>query len=125
MFDPIRRWWRESREWRRTHDQTFAEVAVADADGITAFQRRIMSAVEPTIRSDSFMRAVMSDGTPYLVANIPGTSSQLFVYPREAGISTKDACRGEKWTPYEEWDFRTPDELISAVVSDLRKEHAI
>lgn len=127
MLGRIREWWRAEKEWRRAHKLAFAEAATTDADGVTSFQRRLVSAVQPTVPLGSFNRVVAENGEAYFVAPVPGTSMQLFVYLNEAqllGVPGPGRSSREGRI-YEEWDFRTPDELINAVVEDLRQTHAV
>jgi len=127
MLGRIREWWRAKWEWRRAHKLAFAEVATTDAEGVTSFQRRLVSAVQSTVLPDSFNRVVAQNGEIYFVAPIPETSMQLFVYANGAEL-TGAPTRGRssrEGRSYEEWDFRTPDELINSVVEDLRKAHAV
>ena len=127
MLGRIREWWGAQRQWRRRHVQAFAEVASSDPEGVTVFQRRLISAVGPWIASDSFKRVPTTDGTVYFVADVPGTSMQLYVYRNEAGLA--DSAKGGRlpdgWKPYEEWDFLTPNDLVNAVIRDLSGEHAV
>ena len=127
MFGRIANWWREQKEWRQVHERAFGSVGIPDADGVTSFQRQLMAAVADVMPPSTFQRATMQGspfaGETYFVADIPGTKMQLFVYPREAGISNPPKTgilSATKWGPYEEWDYRTPDELIAAVVEDVK-----
>ena len=119
MLERIVSWWQQRGAWRREHVEAFARVSVADAEGITQFQRRVIEAVAFAIPSGSFELKVHADGTNYLVAPLPKTSAQLFVYDTEAGI-----FGGGEEVHFEEWDYRTPEDLIGNVVAYVRKAHA-
>ena len=121
MLGRIANWWRAQKEWRRVHIQAFAEADVADSEGITIFQRRLIDAVSDVIASSAFRRET-SAGEVYLVAEIPGTDKELFVYSTEAQFASvsKSGDYSKRW-PFEEWDYRTPDELIAAVVEDIKR----
>lgn len=56
----------------------------------------------------------------YLVAGLPGSASKVFIY--ENGSSIHESGRDYI---AEEWDFKTPDELIQAVVTEATRRVAI
>ena len=119
MLGRIADWWRAQKEWRRTHLRTFAEVAVVDSEGVTVFQRRLMDAIDHLIPRSAFRRESWG-AEPYFVADVPGTNKKLFVYSTEAQFAlSKTSINADRW-PFEEWDYRTPDDLIAAVVEDVK-----
>jgi hypothetical protein len=119
MLGRIVSWWQRHGAWRREHVDTFAQVSVADADGITPFQHRVVEAVAFAIPTNAFESKVHADGTTYLVASLPERTSQLFVYDTEAAILGDGGD-----AHFEEWDYRTPDDLIRSVIAHVRKVHA-
>jgi hypothetical protein len=129
MFGRIKQWWRAERTWRREHIEAFAEATVCDTEGVTNFQRRLMASAESAVPAISFRREQSKEGGVglYFVADVPGTAMQLYVYPNEAGFGNapKRGLFADGVRPYEEWSFRTPDELIQAIVDELRKPHAV
>ena len=80
---------------------------------------QLLSAVEHIIPRASFEASYHADGTKMFTSLIAGTSDKLYIYDIEAGIfgSLKDLR-------FEEWNYRTPEELIAAVVSALNALHA-
>jgi hypothetical protein len=121
MFRTISKWWRSGGEYRRAHNAAFAPFKQADADGVTALQRRMMSELSSIIPAASYLRAHHPDGTT-LEADIPGTKQRLHLFPAEAAISLDTSKLGSyaHYVPHEEWDYRTPEELINAVVRDVK-----
>jgi hypothetical protein len=120
MIERLANWWRNQKEWRRTHLDAFARVGIPEPDGVTPFQRQLMAAVGELIPSSSFQSKIKGDET-YFVADVPNTKMRLFVYSNEAGLgipTNQDAF--SDWRTFEEWDYRTPDELIAAVVEKVK-----
>ncbi len=111
--------WRNARQWRREHVESFARVATPNEEGVTPFQAQCLAAVDSIVSRGAFQVAVHSDGTRYFVAPIPGTTAELFVHDTEAGIHGPSL----DWR-FEEWDYRTPEELVAKVVESLHELHA-
>jgi hypothetical protein len=111
--------WNARGQWRREHGEAFARAAERDHDGITQFQRDLLAAVVHLLPPRSFRTELHQDGTKYMVARLPAADAELFVYANEAGIHGAALHR-----VFEEWDFRTPSELIAAVRSSLEAKRA-
>ena len=127
MLRYVAKWWNESRQWKQEHVATFAAACVRNSDGTTVLQRRLIASIAEVMPEVSFERELEADGVVRFAAQVPNTKFRLYVYPNEAGFmdtSKKRPVYGTDWRPFEEWDFRTPDELISAVTKHLTKLRA-
>lgn len=110
-------WWKNLRQWRQDHKAAFAAMSTSGADGVTVFQAHCLETISEVVPRVSFERIKPESGDAlYLVAPIPNSDSRLFIYNTEAGIHGP----GGDWR-FEEWDFRTPTELIEAVVQAIRE----
>ena len=113
-------WFRKEREWRRDHIAAFSFVTVKEADGLTRFQHQAIAAVAPFVSAEHFKRVSMDKGDgEYLVAPIGTNGSELYIYPNEASIF---GAKPNAW--FEEWDYRTPDQLLQALVQECAKRAA-
>jgi len=115
MLKGVLNFWKESRR-RRNHLNTFSGMDERDESGLTTFQAQCLTAVAGHLPRASFERVTHPDGTFCLVAPIDGVGTKLFIYEIEAGIHGPS----HDW-PFEELDFRTPRELITAVVQAVNK----
>ena len=73
-----------------------------------------LSAVSTFVSPERFRRVAM-DKEPgnYLVAELGTGSAEVFIYPNDAAIF------GQKPNAsFEEWGYRTPEELIEALVRE-------
>jgi len=122
MFGFIARWWQRGVEYRRAHNAAFAPFKEVDSDGITVFQRRMMSELSSVIPPDNFIRGSDSSKAVILEADVPGTKKRLYLYPAEAGIAldTSRPPSYSRYAPHEEWDYRTPEELMKAVIEEVK-----
>ena len=107
-------WVQRQREWRREHIAAFAAVAQAEADGLTIFQHKAVAAVARFVPRNQFKR-VPADGkeSDYLVGQLGSHGSELHIYANEAHIF---GSKPHRW--FEEWDYRTPEELLQALVEE-------
>jgi hypothetical protein len=79
-----------------------------------------MSAVAPFVSRDNFRRIAMDKGGgEYLVAPLTENGAELFIYPNEASIF---GAEPNAW--FEEWDYRTPAELLQSLVQECASRAA-
>ena len=110
-------WWRESRQWRHDHLSAFSTVGGIDGNGLTTFQNQCLNAVSIYLPASSFERITGKDNMVYLKAPIGNSGVQLFIYETEAGMHGPFLDR-----LFEEWDFRTPADLITEVTTTLKAQ---
>ena len=55
----------------------------------------------------------------YLVAALGSGGAELYIYPNEASIF---GAKPNAW--FEEWDFRTPTDLLQALVTECARRAA-
>jgi len=110
MIDRAIAWCRNASERRRKHKQAFDAVATIDANGQTIFQTRCIYAVSTHISPSTYKRVDHDAESFFLVAPVGSRGAEIWIYDVEAGI-----FGGGLDLRFEEWDFRTPDDLISAV----------
>src|SRR3954469_1423411 len=123
MFKTIRQWKKEDSEYRRAHNAAFDPVRVVDPTGLSVFQRRAIAAIGDLVPPATFSQQRDAEGAIYLTADIPATQKRLYLYRSEAAVLLDTAIRRAPYWDYaiyEEWDFRTPEELIHAVRRDVR-----
>jgi hypothetical protein len=107
-------WFKKQRQWRRDHVAAFSAAMQRQADGLTLFQCQAISALSRLVPAASFQRSVMSKGHgEYLLAPIGHSGAELYVYPNEAAIL---GAKPYAW--FEEWDYRTPEDLLQALVEE-------
>jgi hypothetical protein len=107
-------WVRRQREWRRDHIAAFAAAINAQPDGLTAFQHNALASVARFVPPHEFKRVPTKSKEPdYLVAPFGSRGSELYIYANEAHIF---GTKPHRW--FEEWDFRTPEELLQALVEE-------
>jgi hypothetical protein len=115
MTNPILKWWQDQKQWRADHLRAFEIVKAKGADGLTVFQRDLASVLSAAPFNLKFELGNSEDGDQYLWGNVEKSDVKVYVYEKECGYFT-----GEKWFIFEEWDFRTPDELVNKFISELR-----
>jgi len=110
----VLQWFGKQRQWRQEHIAAFAAVAGMQSDGLTLFQHRSLVALSGIVAPESFRRVAMnSEPGVYLLAPIGTKGRELYIYPNEASIF---GTKPHAW--FEEWDYRTPEDLISALVAE-------
>ena len=110
----IRAWFERQRQWRREHIAAFAAVADKHDDGLTAFQHNAISALATLVEANSYLRRVMPDDLgECLIAPLGNNGAVLWIYVTDAGIF---GVKPHSW--FEEWDYRTPDDLLKALVAE-------
>lgn len=113
-------WLRNERQWKRDHVAAFTAVAAKQMDGLTLFQHQALSVVAQFVETERFKRIVMKDEEgEYLVAPLGSHGAELYIYPNEAGIF---GTRPHVW--FEEWDYRTPSDLLHALVEECASRAA-
>ena len=119
MFARIRQWFRDQRAWSAAHRAAWDPTAKKGEDGLSAFQRQCSEALRIAVPALMFEK---HQGTSelYLVADLPNTKAKVYVYLDGSNIHET----GNDFIA-EEWDFKTPEELIQAVVEEARKRVAI
>jgi hypothetical protein len=106
-------WWKRERTWRQEHIAAFAQVGEVQPDGLTRFQQMCLDAISPYVPTDSFQRVHSKHVGTHLVAPIGSLGVKIFIYDTEAGLWGPKTDR-----PLEEWDYKLPHDLISALVSE-------
>ena len=86
-----------------------------DGNGLRTFQNQYLNVVSIYLPASSFERITSKDNTVYLKAPIGNSGAQLFIYETEAGMHGPSLDR-----LFEQWDFRTPADLITEVTTTLK-----
>ncbi len=119
MFARVREWFREQRAWHRQHEAAWAAVTARGPDQLTTFQHQCTEALSRAVPGLTFEKK-KGERELYLVADLPNTKAQVFVYENGSNIHETD-----RNFIAEEWDFKTPTELIEAVAAEAKKRVAI
>jgi len=107
-------WLSERKTWKSDHMRTWKGFTEADSEGITKFQTKAISDIESQGVQLQFQR--MGQSEAYFVATIQGTEIEVFIYSNGAQVmGNQNLLRAE------EWDYRTPEDLIQALVSVVCK----
>jgi hypothetical protein len=113
-------WIERERQWRRDHIAAFAAVTERGNDGLTLFQQQATVAVAEFVAPSSYKRAVTEmDGSEYLVAPLGKRGAELHVFPNEAAIF---GAKPYAW--FEEWAYRSPGDLLQALVKECARRAA-
>lgn len=114
-------WIRRERRWRREHIDAFSSATLKNSDGLTLFQHQALTAVAQFVRSDAFKSVAMAEESGLcLIAPIGVSGAELYIYPNEAAIF---GVKPHAW--FEEWDYRTPTELLAALVKECESRAAV
>lgn len=105
---------RERKAWRRDHIASFNEAMRVDRTGLTSFQLRCVARLVGYVAPQEFIRDFGVNGHS-LSAVVRGSEAELTIFDSEATIHG-----GGHDIRFEEWDFRTSEDLISAVEQALR-----
>jgi len=108
-------WFRRQRQQSQAHIDAFSAARQLEPDGLTRLQHMALSAVAQYVAPGHFSRVAMRKGSGvYLVARVGGSGSEIYIYPNEASIvgQKPDGCF------FEEWDYRTPEELAAALAKE-------
>ncbi len=119
MFARFRAWVASQRQWKRDHLATWAGWTDAEPGGLSKFQLEAESAVEAALREANANltgREVhpLSDGA-YLYAVISPVGVDLWLHS-----DTVEVGKDKAYRRLEEWDFRTPQEMIDEAVRVVR-----
>lgn len=110
----IIQWFDRQRRWRQEHIAAFSAMAAIQPDGLTLFQQQAVAAVSAFVAPDGFRRVAMDlEPGVYLLAPLGKRGHELYIYPNEANIF---GAKPHAW--FEEWNYRTPDDLISALAAE-------
>ena len=111
------RWIGNRRRWRKEHVAAFEAVSQVQPDGLTAFQHQALNAVADFASVEQFERIAMEqEPGVYLLAPLGATGLNLYLYPNEASIFGR---KPNAW--FEEWSYKTPDELLAALVIECAR----
>lgn len=113
-------WFQQQGQWRRDHIAAFSIATQLEADGLTRLQHDALSAVARFVAPALFKHVAMDKGGgTYLVAALGSSGAELYIYPNEAAIFGR---KPHAW--FEEWDYRTPEDLLAAVVRECSARFA-
>jgi hypothetical protein len=111
------RWIANQRRWRQEHVAAFEAVSQLRPDGLTAFQHQALDAVARFVSADTFKHVPMEqEPGVYLLAPLGASGFELYIYPNEASIFGR---KPHAWL--EEWDYKTPDELLTALADECAR----
>ena len=113
-------WFRRQRQWHRDHIAAFSAVTQRQSDGLTAFQHQALASVARSVTAEHFKRVTMDEHSgEYLVAALGNRGAKLYIYPNEAAIF---GTKPHSW--FEEWDYRTPADLVEALAKECASRAA-
>jgi len=113
-------WFLRERQWRRDHIAAFSVVTQEETDGLTVFQHQALSAVSRCVGTERFQRFAMEkEQGSYLTVPLDSIGAELYIYPNEAAIF---GAKPYAW--FEEWDYRTPDDLLEALIDECKSRAA-
>lgn len=108
------RWIGNQRRWRQEHVAAFEAVSQIQPDGLTTFQHLALEALAKFVSAGQFKRVPMEkEPGDYLLVPLGTSGFELYIYPNEASIFGR---KPHAW--FEEWDYKTPDELLAALVTE-------
>lgn len=114
MFQRFFQWFKDQKAWKADHIRTWSGMTALDSGGISKFQNAALSALENHGVQLPFQR--MGEAEAYFLATIPNTEIEVFIYSDGAHVSgDQNLLRAE------EWDYRTPDDLIQDLISTVCK----
>lgn len=111
MLTRLLQWNRQRRQWNRDHAAAWAGQNVPGASGLSLFQERCEAEVAALLQSRGLTlkgRVVKGDLERYLHAHLADTPWEVWIYTDQAQLSGP----GNATVNLEQWDARTPDELI-------------
>ena len=107
---------RAAAAYRENHKRAFLAESTRKESGETEFQQLCVELITETFPQLEFKPDKHEDGTLMLIAELPATNEQIYVYENEAGIFGSAASE-----PLEEWSFSTPAELRANLVRALHR----
>jgi len=114
---------RERRAWKADHSATWPPASAVGFDGTSSFERLCDQKlrVEIANRGLTIVEIVRtSEGYPYISYEVPGIGARIFVYNDQVEIATH-----KSHLILEQWDTRTPDEMVARATTFLRELPAI
>lgn len=121
MLKRITKWFSESREWHRQHIEAWSGWTEPSQNNLSRFQIECEAAMSNALlevgsRFTDRVVTPLKSGDSELKVALWNTSYEVWLY--SDSISSKGKG-GEFWL--EEWDARTPRELIDIAVSKIRE----
>jgi len=112
MLHRLSNWLQAQRAWKNDHVRTWHGLTSLDENGVSQFQRNCLLAIESLPLSLEFKQ--MGTSEAYFVSLIPNTNIEIFLY-----IDGAQVVGDHNIFRAEEWDFRTPDDLIQALTTTV------
>jgi hypothetical protein len=116
MFARFKEWLDKRRAARMASEAAWHEALTTDSDGITAFERRALEAIDELAGPLAIRRSGRRD-RPTLDAQIGDTGLVLALWREDAQVSD---AQGHTFYRAERWDFATPQESIEDLVAKVR-----
>ncbi len=127
MFRRFLAWNAERREWNRAHERAWARATEPAESGLSPFQLMCEPAVERALREVGITlleREIIEVkgrfrkvGEHAIRSRLRGTPWTLWMYVNAAEVTSHDRTL----VRLEDWDAKTPEELISTFVKKLRE----
>ncbi len=109
MIRKLLQWINRRKEWHADHLKTWDGMSVLDPTGVSKFQSTALASLQGHGIQLPFKQVGSSE--KYLLASIPGSEIDVYLYVNGAQVVGEHNI-----LVAEEWDFRTPDELIQELV---------
>ena len=113
MLNRVFDWFMKRREGTADHKREWLGLTEPDANGVTRFQRMVLSHLETATPDLEFVRKGISEA--YFIATIPDSKINVFVFPDGVQV-----VKNRHLLRAEEWDYRTPAEMIEELDLVLR-----
>jgi hypothetical protein len=116
MFKRLRTWFQRERQWHRDHVETWAGWTTAEPDGLCRFQRTCEAAVATALNElgvSLHERRVVEtkEGWKYVHFLLSPTELEFWLYCDTVEFTGRKLHRR-----LEEWDHRTPEDMVTKVV---------
>ncbi len=113
MFSRVFDWFRRRRAWTEDHKQAWLGMTEAGVDGVTELQKMLSTYLQLTYPELEFAKVDGSEA--YFVSTIPNSKIKVYLFPDGIQIVNRaHLLRAE------EWDYRTPGDMIDAMDKVLR-----
>lgn len=113
MLRWISAWFRKQQKWRDDHKREWAGLTGIGPSGVSLFQKKVLGRLE--INAPTLVFRLEGKQEQYFVANVSDSGFKVFVFPDGIQVFEKRFLMRE-----EEWDRRTPDEMIEILISILK-----